>query len=59
MAPVDFDKKTQLGACSGCYVSVTAQAVNELINGHHMSFCKTCGRILYLPEEEIHNTRRS
>ena len=59
MAPVDFDKKTQLGACSGCYVSVTTQAVNELINGHHMSFCKTCGRILYLPEEEIHNTRRS
>ena len=59
MAPVDFDKKSQLGACSGCYVSVTTQAVNELINGHHMSFCKTCGRILYLPEEEIHNTRRS
>ncbi len=59
MAPVNYDKKSQLGSCSGCYVSVTAQAVNELINGHHMSFCKTCGRILYLPDDEIHNTQRA
>ena len=39
--------------------SVTTQALNELINGHHMSFCKSCGRVLYLPEEEINLTRRS
>ena len=58
MAAVDYDRKSQLGACSGCYVSVTTQALNELINGNHLSFCKTCGRILYLPEEELNLTRR-
>ena len=58
MAAVDYDRKSQLGACSGCFVSVTTQALNELINGNHLSFCKTCGRILYLPEEEQANTRR-
>ena len=47
------------GACSGCYVSVTPQMQNELINGGHLVFCKTCGRILYLAEEEHNTTRRS
>jgi predicted nucleic acid-binding Zn-ribbon protein len=47
------------GACSHCYVEVTAQQLNELINGEHMTFCKTCGAILYLAEEDIPNTRRS
>lgn len=46
-------------ACSGCYVSITAQMKNELINGEHITFCKTCGRLLYLAEEDIPNTRRS
>ena len=32
--------------------------MNELINGDHLSFCKTCGRILYLAEEDHPNTRR-
>ena len=58
MAAVEYDRKVQLGSCSGCFVSVTTQALNELINGNHLSFCKTCGRILYLPEEEHANTRR-
>lgn len=47
------------GACTGCYVSVTAQMMNELINGGHLVFCKTCGRILYLAEEVVTATRRS
>jgi predicted nucleic acid-binding Zn-ribbon protein len=47
------------GACSGCFVSVTAQMLNELINASSLSFCKTCGRVLYLAEEEVHNTRRT
>jgi predicted nucleic acid-binding Zn-ribbon protein len=47
------------GACSGCYVSVTAQTLNELINGGRLIFCNTCGRVQYLSEEEIHNTRRT
>ena len=47
------------GACSGCYVSVTPQMLNELINLEHLTFCKTCGRILYLAEEHEHTTRRT
>jgi len=58
MAQVDYDRKNQIAACSGCFVSVTTQALNELINGSHLSFCKSCGRVLYLPEDEVHNTRR-
>jgi predicted nucleic acid-binding Zn-ribbon protein len=46
------------GACSGCFVSVTAQMMNELINAASLSFCKSCGRVLYLAEEDIPNTRR-
>jgi predicted nucleic acid-binding Zn-ribbon protein len=46
------------GACHGCYVSVTAQMINELINGGSLIFCKTCGRILYLEEIPEKVTRR-
>jgi predicted nucleic acid-binding Zn-ribbon protein len=41
------------GACTGCFVSVTAQTINELINCTTLIFCKSCGRILYLTEEEM------
>jgi predicted nucleic acid-binding Zn-ribbon protein len=46
-------------ACSGCNVSITAQTKNELINGGMLCFCKTCGRVLYLADEDIPNTRRT
>lgn len=59
MAPVDYDRKSQLASCTGCFVALTTQSLNELLNGSHLSFCKTCGRLLYLPEEDHHNTRRS
>jgi predicted nucleic acid-binding Zn-ribbon protein len=49
----------QSNACSGCNVSITAQTKNELINSHTLVFCKTCGRVLYLAEEDIPNTRRT
>jgi predicted nucleic acid-binding Zn-ribbon protein len=49
----------QSDACSGCNVSITAQMKNELINGHTLCFCKICGRVLYLAEEDIPNTRRT
>jgi predicted nucleic acid-binding Zn-ribbon protein len=48
MAPVEDN------ACHGCYVTVTSQTMNELINAHILVFCKICGRILYLAEE-THN----
>lgn len=51
MAPVEQ------GACAGCYVSVTAQMLNDLINGDVLVFCKTCGRILYIAEEESNALR--
>jgi uncharacterized protein len=47
------------GACTGCFVSVTAQCLNELINCKSLIFCKSCGRILYLAEEELPATRRT
>lgn len=47
------------GACSHCYVAVTPQVMNELINNTHMTFCMTCGCILYLAEEDLPNTRRT
>src|SRR5205807_1000560 len=53
LAPIDS------GACSNCYVSITHQTMNELINNNGMIFCMTCGCILYLAEEDIPNTRRS
>ena len=45
-------------ACSGCFVTITSQMMNELINGHRMSFCNTCGRILYLSEEVVSATKK-
>ena len=47
------------GACSHCWVEVTPQVMNELINRNGMTFCMTCGCILYLAEEDVPNTRRS
>ncbi|WP_435008145.1 zinc ribbon domain-containing protein [Tundrisphaera lichenicola] len=46
-------------ACSGCYVTVTHQVMNELINGHTLQFCMACGRMLYLADEEYTGTGRS
>ncbi len=47
------------GACLGCYTAVTAQVMNELINGVSLSFCMSCGRLLYLAEPELVSTRRT
>jgi predicted nucleic acid-binding Zn-ribbon protein len=47
------------GACAGCYVTVTHQVMNELINGHTLQFCMTCGRMLYLADEDHANTARA
>ncbi len=46
-------------ACSGCFVTVTPQMMNHLINGDKLTFCLACGRMLYLAEEDHPNTRRS
>jgi len=46
-------------ACTGCNVAVTAQMMNDLINAQALVFCRTCGRLLYLAEEDQANTRRT
>jgi len=35
--------------CTACYTDITAQNYNELVQGQFV-LCKTCGRMLYLPE---------
>ena len=40
------------GSCGGCYQQLTTNMVNE-INMGRVVLCKSCGRVLYLPE----NTR--
>ena len=30
--------------------------MNDLINGESLSFCLSCGRLLYLTEPEVANT---
>ncbi len=47
------------GACRGCFTELTPQMVNDLINGGSLSFCLSCGRLLYLPETEVSHTRRT
>ncbi len=46
-------------SCNGCYTSLTPQMINDLINGESLSFCLSCGRLLYLTEPEVANTRRT
>lgn len=38
-------------SCTGCYVMITPQMYNELTLSLPV-FCKSCGRLLYIPEEE-------
>jgi predicted nucleic acid-binding Zn-ribbon protein len=35
--------------CRACYTEITAQTTNQLLMGQFV-LCKSCGRILYLPE---------
>jgi predicted nucleic acid-binding Zn-ribbon protein len=47
------------GSCLGCYTSLTAQMVNDLMNGAGLSFCLSCGRLLYLAAPVVIATRRT
>ena len=38
------------GSCGGCYQQLTANTVNE-INMGRVVLCRSCGRVLYLPED--------
>jgi uncharacterized protein len=39
-------------ACLGCYTAVTTQMLNDLINDVSLTFCPSCGRLLYLASSE-------
>jgi predicted nucleic acid-binding Zn-ribbon protein len=47
------------GACVGCYTTVTTQMLNELNNSDALTFCKSCGRLLYLADGEAESSRGS
>jgi uncharacterized protein len=47
------------GSCLGCFTSLTAQMVNDIINGAGLSFCLSCGRLLYHAEKAVVSTRRT
>ena len=36
--------------CQGCFMSITAQILNQLMSGKDLTFCHSCGRILYLED---------
>jgi hypothetical protein len=38
--------------CSGCRMSLTTNTVSLLMGGDKLIFCQSCGRILYLAEDE-------
>ncbi len=37
-------------SCSGCFMQIPAQVVNEVIAGDRLITCQSCSRILYWPE---------
>ncbi len=47
------------GSCLGCFTSLTPQMVNDLLNGAGLSFCMSCGRLLYHAEKVIVHTKRT
>jgi uncharacterized protein len=47
------------GSCLGCFTSLTPQMVNDLINGAGLSFCLSCGRLLYHEEKVVVTTKRT
>ena len=44
LAPMDDE------VCGGCFQKITSQMINEL-QLSKMVFCKSCGRLLYIPED--------
>jgi predicted nucleic acid-binding Zn-ribbon protein len=46
-------------SCLGCYTTITPQMKNELINRESLTFCLSCGRLLYYIEPEASRTKRT
>jgi predicted nucleic acid-binding Zn-ribbon protein len=41
---------TVAGICLGCNLPVTKQDMNRILADNDIIFCKSCNRILYIPE---------
>lgn len=39
------------GSCTGCYMSVPAQQINEIKKHEDLIYCEMCARILYIEED--------
>jgi predicted nucleic acid-binding Zn-ribbon protein len=46
-------------SCLGCYTTITPQMKNELINRESLTFCLSCGRLLYYLEPEVSRAKRT
>jgi len=46
-------------ACQGCFTKLTLQHVADLLKDNEVVFCKSCGRVLVLPDEERSNFEAS
>ena len=44
--------RVRTAPASGCFTAVTTQMLNHLINADQLTFCKSCGRLLYMDEHE-------
>jgi len=37
-------------ACSGCFMALRPQMINEILAGEKIHVCRSCGRMLYNPD---------
>ena len=43
-------------ACGGCNMTIPPQIINEIRKGEELIHCRSCNRILYLPEDQEEQT---
>ncbi|MDP8265438.1 MAG: C4-type zinc ribbon domain-containing protein [Candidatus Aceula meridiana] len=43
--------KVENGSCTGCYMNVPAQQVNQIKKHENLIYCEMCARILYIEED--------
>ena len=53
IVPLRIKKNSTEGICGGCHASLPTQKVDKLKKTKGIDFCENCGRILYIPEEDL------
>ena len=46
-------------SCLGCYTTITPQMWSDVLNSEILTFCPSCGRLLYRNEPDVSATRRT